>query len=134
MKSRLLENQLSRFGHRTLWELWLCSFLKKLVREQEHMKAIEENLREQRGLQIARAKENQIARIDSATYKVLSQSGNGEYVVCLSEDQWRCECPDHYFRGVKCKHIWAVEFSLRMREQVSRSLVIQPLDSLTCVF
>jgi len=92
------------------------------------------NLRESKGLEIAHAKKNQITRIDSMTYKVLSQSGNGEYAVCLSEDEWRCECPDHHFRGVKCKHIWAVEFSLKMREQVKQSLVIQPLDSLTCVF
>jgi len=70
------------------------------------------NNREQRGLEIAQSKENQITRIDHAIYKVLSQSGNGEYIVCLSEDEWRCECPDYRFRGVKCKHIWAVEFSL----------------------
>jgi len=93
-----------------------------------------ENSREWKGSEIAKGKENQISRIDATTYRVLSQSGNGEYAVCLSEDEWRCECPDHRFRGVKCKHIWTVEFSLKMREQVSRSLVIQPLDSLTCIF
>jgi transposase-like protein len=93
-----------------------------------------ENSRELKGLEIAKGKENQISRIDATTYRVLSQSGNGEYAVCLSEDEWRCECPDQRFRGVKCKHIWAVEFSLKIRKQVSRSLVIQPLDSLTCVF
>jgi transposase-like protein len=92
------------------------------------------NPRESRGLEIANKEENQITRIDASTYSVLSQSGNGEYVVCLSEDQWRCECPDHRFRGVKCKHIWAVKFSLKMREQVSKSLVIHPLDSMTCIF
>jgi hypothetical protein len=53
------------------------------------------NFRELRGLEIAKAKTNQISRIDHVTYQVLSQSGNGEYVVCLSEDEWRCECPDH---------------------------------------
>jgi hypothetical protein len=55
------------------------------------------NLRKIRGLEITKAKEGQVSRIDSNTYKVLSQSGNGEYVVCLSEDEWRCECPDHRF-------------------------------------
>jgi transposase-like protein len=93
-----------------------------------------ENPRELRGSEIAKAKESQITRFDASTYKVLSQSGNGEYAVCLSEDEWRCECPDQRFRGVKCKHIWAVEFSLKMREQVKQNLVIQPLDSLTCIF
>jgi len=98
------------------------------------MKArITENLRETRGLQIANAKESQITRIDSATYEVLSQSGNGEYVVCLSEDEWHCECPDHRFRDIKCKHIWAVEFSLAIRKKVEAHVVtIQPVNTLIC--
>jgi len=93
-----------------------------------------DNPRELRGLEIAKAKESQISRIDPATYNVLSQSGNGEYVVCLSEDEWRCECPDHRFRGVKCKHIWAVEFSLKMREQVRKNVVIEELAISNCIF
>jgi transposase-like protein len=92
------------------------------------------NFRETRGLQIAQAKENQITRIDASTYKVLSQNGNGEYIVCFSKDEWRCECPDHHFRGVKCKHIWAVAFSLRIREQVSRHLVIEEVTVSSCVY
>jgi transposase-like protein len=98
------------------------------------MKAIEENLRETRGLEIAKAKESQISRVDSSTYSVLSQSGNGEYVVCLSEDEWKCECPDHRFRGVKCKHIWAIEFSRKMREQVRKNIVIEEVAISNCVF
>jgi putative transposase len=92
------------------------------------------NLRETRGLEIAKAKEPQITRIDDYTYKVLSQNGNGEYVVCLSEDEWRCECPDHVYRHVKCKHIFAVEFSLKMREQVRKNIVIEEVAISNCVF
>jgi transposase-like protein len=93
-----------------------------------------QNLREQRGLEIVSKKESQVARIDPSTYSVLSQSGNGEYAVCLSEQEWRCECPDHRFRGVKCKHIWAVEFSLKMRDQVRKNLVIEEVTVSNCVF
>jgi len=96
--------------------------------------ASKENFRELRGLEIAKAKESQISRIDHATYKVLSQSRVADYTVCLSEDEWRCECPDHRFRGVKCKHIWAVDFSLKMREQVRRNLVIEEVTVSNCVF
>jgi transcription elongation factor Elf1 len=92
------------------------------------------NFRETRGLEIAQAKESQITRIDASTYTVLSQNGNGEYVVCLSEDEWRCECPDFRFRCVKCKHIWAVEFSLKIREQVGKNLVIEEVTISNCVF
>lgn len=93
-----------------------------------------QDLRESRGLEIAKAKESQVSRIDHATYKVLSQSGNGEYTICLSEDEWRCECPDHRFRSVKCKHIWAVEFSLRLREQVRKNIVIEEVTISDCIF
>ena len=93
-----------------------------------------QDLREMRGLEIAKKNENQISRFDCTTYRVLSQSGNGEYAVCLSEDEWRCECPDHRFRGVKCKHVWAVEFSLKMREQVRKNVVIEEGAISNCVF
>jgi transposase-like protein len=96
--------------------------------------SITENLRETKGLEIAKAENSQVTRIDHAVYKVLSQSGHGEYVVCFSEDEWRCECPDHKFRGVKCKHIWAVEFSLKMREQVSKSVIIEEVTVSNCQF
>jgi putative transposase len=92
------------------------------------------NIRETRGLQIAQAKENQITRIDSATYKVLSQNGNGEYVVCLSENEWRCECADYRFRHVKCKHIYAIEFSKRFRAEVAINRVIPEVNVEVCKY
>jgi putative transposase len=92
------------------------------------------NMREMRGLAIAKDRENQINRLDSFTYSVLSQSGDGEYAVCLSEDEWKCECPDHRFRHEKCKHIWAVEFSLKMREQVKKNLIIEEVSISECIY
>jgi hypothetical protein len=79
--------------------------------------------RKLRGMEIAKASIPQISRIDQYTYKVLSQNGNGEYAVCLSENEWRCECPDHRFRAVKCKHIWAVEYSVFYAETVTKLLL-----------
>jgi putative transposase len=89
--------------------------------------------REERGEEIAKM-ESQITRIEDCKYKVLSQSGNGEYTVSFSDDEWRCDCADHRFRGVKCKHIWAVEFSLQMREQVRKNIVIEEVAISNCVF
>jgi hypothetical protein len=63
--------------------------------------------REERGLEIVNGKKSQVKRVNDFTYEVCSQSGNGVYLVSLTEDGWTCECPDHRFRGVKCKHIWA---------------------------
>lgn len=75
------------------------------------------NLREIRGRAIAE-RDSQINRVDEYAYKVNSQSGYGLYDVLSAELGWLCECPDHIYRDVKCKHIWAVEFSLTLRKQV----------------
>jgi uncharacterized Zn finger protein len=68
-----------------------------------------------------------VKRIDESTYKVKSQSGNGEYDVISTELGFRCSCPDHIYRGVKCKHIIAVEISFSLRKKVEEeSQVIIP--------
>ena len=77
---------------------------------------------------------NQINRINQDNYQVKSQSGNGEYTVSLKEFGWVCSCPDHVYRHVKCKHTWAVEFSLQIREQVRKNIVIQQVTVSECLF
>src|SRR5215212_7091191 len=74
-----------------------------------------------------------IQRIDEFSYKVKSQSGNGEYDVISTELGFRCTCPDHVFRGVKCKHIIAVEISYALRKNVEEShTVIQAINIQNC--
>ncbi|MCP8307116.1 MAG: IS1 family transposase [archaeon] len=77
-----------------------------------------QDIRPQRAIQIL-AKENQIKRIDASTYKVKSQSGHGSYLVIKVGDEWKCECPDYMNRGVTCKHIYSILFSLSLRNHVS---------------
>lgn len=92
-----------------------------------------ENLREQRGMAIAQSVK-QINRVDENFYTVKSQSGNGEYAVSQVDHEWICECPDNKFRGVKCKHIFAVEFSKSLRAEVAVRR-IQPLENLSeCIY
>ncbi len=78
--------------------------------------------RPQRALAIY-AKGNQIKRVDSSTYKVKSQSGNGSYLVTKKGEEWSCGCPDFQFRGEKqlCKHIHSVLFSLTLRDSIITS-------------
>jgi transposase-like protein len=76
-----------------------------------------ESPRELRGLEIL-GKGDQIKRINSDTYRVNSQNGSGSYLVVRSGKEWNCECPDHKYRQVVCKHIYAVYFSLNMRQRV----------------
>ncbi len=89
------------------------------------------NPREQRGLAIAEVESN-IRRIDANEYRVRSQSGNGEYQIVSTEVGWYCSCPDAISRGVKCKHIWGVEFSLKLRERVVKQTVIKPIEIQGC--
>ena len=87
--------------------------------------------RQEQGQLIAEAKDT-IKRINETEYFVNSQSGNGSYRIFATELGWNCSCPDHKFRGVKCKHVYAVEFSLALREKVKEEIVIQPITSLVC--
>jgi len=89
--------------------------------------------RQERGQSIA-ALDGQVVRLGEVDYQVKSQSGRGFYRVHLDTDGGsKCSRPDHIYREVKCKHIWACELSSAIREKVqSRTLTIQPIG-LTCV-
>jgi putative transposase len=92
------------------------------------------SVRKQKGQEIAQIN-GHVKRIDEHRYKVKSQSNGDEYDVLNTELGFTCSCCDHIFRGVKCKHIYAVEFSLAVRKQVeSNIIIIRPIDSLCCQF
>ena len=79
--------------------------------------------REQRGLRIAATckltKKGQV-------WLVPSQSGHGRYTVSPDPEMPHCTCPDHETRGLKCKHIFAVEFVIK-REQFGYSAIRLPV-------
>jgi len=60
--------------------------------------------REQRGLELAATKKLS----QKGPLWIVPSSVNGSYVVDPQEET--CTCPDHETRGVKCKHMYAVEF------------------------
>jgi len=93
-----------------------------------------EKLREERGLQIVNNGKSQVNKISENNYVVQSQSGNGSYLVVLTEEGWICECPDYKFRGLKCKHVWAVEFSTKLKDQVRKNVVIEEVIVSKCVY
>lgn len=94
-----------------------------------------DNLRELRGKLIAE-KSNQVQRLDERFYKVASQSREIMYDVVRTKSfaiGWICNCPDFTHRQVKCKYIWAVEFSLKLREVV-QARVIEPVSIEVCLY
>jgi transposase-like protein len=88
--------------------------------------------REERGQTIAQS--GQVKRIDDFLYVVQSQSRNGDYAVTKVDDEWVCQCPDNTYRHLICKHIFAVDFSNKMRSQVATNRVIQEVNIHNCQF
>ena len=65
--------------------------------------------RQQRGMAIAAIVPIQKNRLG---YKVPSQSDNGSYVVSMDGEPF-CTCPDFEKRQSRCKHVYAVEFTVK---------------------
>ena len=84
--------------------------------------------------QIIASHQGQITQVDDCLYIVKSQSGNGEYTVNMINGEFSCTCPDNTYRQVRCKHIHAVEFSLKLKAQVKVSRIIEEVDVSTCVY
>lgn len=66
--------------------------------------------REQRGQLIAQ--KYRIRRTNKG-YEVPSQFNKGKYLVKVRYDKKECNCPDYELRKCKCKHIHAVEYTLK---------------------
>jgi transposase-like protein len=87
------------------------------------------------------AKANQVMKLEDGFYKVASQRGNGSYSVSRRENgSWKCECMDYYYRCyalhqiTRCKHVWAVEFSQAVANEVQVT-VIEPITGIhECVY
>ena len=83
--------------------------------------------REQRGLAIAAL--TKLNKQDGV-WLVPSQSGGGKYEVRHDAGKQTCTCPDFETRGVKCKHIYAVDYTIEREvhpdgsETLTRSMTV----------
>jgi len=72
---------------------------------------------------------NAIRQVEAHTFKVRSQSGNGEYVVTNGHGKYECSCPDFQYRVKEgkveaCKHSLAVKaYEAIQAKQDSENLV-----------
>ena len=79
--------------------------------------------REIKGLEIA-AKSKVIRKGKSNLWLVPSQAGLEEkYTVAMNDEKPECTCRDFEFRDTKCKHIFAVEYTIQ-REQTADGTTI----------
>lgn len=92
------------------------------------------NIREEKGKQIA--SRHDLIRVRDNFFRVRSQTTKREYNVVKLDNYWDCDCPDHRFRHVCCKHIHAVEFSIKFKQEVreQNKVTIQPVTVSTCLF
>ena len=91
------------------------------------------NQRQVRG-QVIAERQDQIERVDDSRYFVKSQSSENTYEIISTEAGWTCQCPDHQFRKVCCKHIHAVEISLTIRKEVKPKVVLDSVIADCCIF
>jgi transposase-like protein len=91
-------------------------------------------VRRVRGAQILE-QEGRVKRHDANNYLVHSQSSEKWHLIQFNGKVWSCDCPDFKFRELgKCKHIFAVELSVALRNRVETSRTIAPIDIQTCLF
>lgn len=97
-------------------------------------KVMTENKRQEKGKQIAL--KSDLIRVSDYHYHVHSQTTNRDYDVILVNQNWTCNCADHKFRHVCCKHIHAVEISLHMRNEAreQNKITIAPITTQECSF
>jgi putative transposase len=77
--------------------------------------------------------QNNVKRLNERNYQVKSLSRDEIYKILITSIGWVCSCADHMFRGVKCKHIYAVEFSLELRKTVEVQK-IEPISITGCKY
>jgi hypothetical protein len=54
--------------------------------------------------------------------------------IISNEIGWQCLCSDFVYRHVKCKHVFAIEFSLELRKKAEITK-IEPITNATdCIF
>src|SRR6266699_1773166 len=80
-----------------------------------------DDFRKQRGQAIAEAGKLEKRH---GTWFVPSQSGHGRYVVHLDPEFPRCSCPDWELRHMRCKHIFAAEYTVQKRDNANGTTTV----------
>lgn len=100
----------------------------KCIEGEKGLSKYQQTNREESGRQL----QNNVKRLNERNYQVKSSTRDEIYKIIITSIGWVCSCADHMFRGVKCKHIYAVEFSFAIREKVKSDIIMTPIDSLSC--
>ena len=85
-------------------------------------------IRKQKGMAIAKTGK---VKLNGNKWSVPSQSLNRYYEVILKLDKSECNCPDFAERGLKCKHIFAVELTVSQSSNPDGSVTVTQTKRIT---
>jgi hypothetical protein len=86
------------------------------------------NPRQQKGLDIATGYR---VRESAKGFMLPSQSGQGIYLLSIQRADATCTCPDFELGHQRCKHIYAVEYSLTREQQLNGATVVTQTTHVT---
>ena len=81
----------------------------------ESNKSIKRDKREGKGRVLAISRRIYRLQKTDMFYVESESSDNTYYVKYQPSDLEWCSCRDNSTRGIKCKHIWSIEFAIRLR-------------------
>jgi transposase-like protein len=69
--------------------------------------------------------------LGKSVYYVESQNKPGNYYTVVDfNGRWSCDCPDHEYNHVRCKHIWLV--ILTLEKETREPKIIDPIEKVEC--
>jgi len=92
--------------------------------------------REERAQKLLENPNTHILRVNDNHFQMKSLATNRVYDITIKFNKWSCTCPDHKYRMVECKHIKAIQISIKIKEEArQRSRVtINPISTTECLF
>lgn len=92
--------------------------------------------REERAQRLLDNPNTHILRINDNHFQMKSLATNRIYDITTKFSKWSCTCPDHKYRMVECKHIKAIQISIKLREEVRQQnkVTINPISTSECIF
>lgn len=79
------------------------------------------------------AKRDEPKQVKGNIFRVPSQNSKDYYYVTNKNGELYCTCPDHKYRKVTCKHIYAVRFWLALKQKLEKQEV-EEIEPIVCKF
>ncbi len=79
------------------------------------------------------AKGDEPKQLKENVFRIPSQNFKKYYYVTNRNGEWHCTCPDHKYRKVACKHIYAVRFWIALKQKLEKQ-EIEETEPIVCKF